>query len=186
MARDLPAAVAGEVVKRRLSPLGLVEIATAAGYFRVSSSVGTFRWNGREFEGVGTYGSMSAIEETSDLKAAGVVFNLSGVRTEAISTVLQHIRQGKTAKAWLAVLDADGRLMGDPYLSFSGITDVPTIVEGAEAAEIRLSCESRLFDLQRARVRRYTPEDQKLDDATDEGFDYVAGLQDGQIVWGKA
>ena len=59
-----------------------------------------------------------------------------------------------------------------------------SVSEDAESASITLTAESRMIDLNRPRVRRYTPEDQKIDYPNDKGLDYVSSLQEAEISWG--
>ena len=73
----------------------------------------------------------------------------------------------------------------EPYTIFDGFMDVMRLTDSGGTANIALSCESQLIALERPNERRYTPEDQKIDFPTDEGLDYVAGLQDDEIVWGR-
>jgi len=58
------------------------------------------------------------------------------------------------------------------------------ISESGDSAQITINGESRLIDLDVPRVRRYTSEDQKIDFSNDKGLEYIADLQDKQIVWG--
>ena len=63
--------------------------------------------------------------------------------------------------------------------------DQMQITEGADASQISLSVESRLIDLERVRVRRYTSEDQKSRFPSDLAFQFVNDLQDKEIFWGR-
>ena len=63
-----------------------------------------------------------------------------------------------------------------------------TVQESVETAVITVSVENRLIDLEKPRVRRYTPEDQKIDlpfNVRDNGFDEVASVQNKEIIWGS-
>ena len=62
--------------------------------------------------------------------------------------------------------------------------DVMNISESGDSAQITINGESRLIDLDVPRVRRYTSEDQKIDFPNDKGLEYIADLQDKEIVWG--
>ncbi|MFZ8993149.1 MAG: hypothetical protein ACO20L_10805, partial [Candidatus Puniceispirillaceae bacterium] len=62
--------------------------------------------------------------------------------------------------------------------------DVMTIAEEGETCTITLTAESRLIDLERPRLRRWTSEDQKSLDATDKGFEFINSLQEATIKWG--
>jgi hypothetical protein len=62
--------------------------------------------------------------------------------------------------------------------------DVPTLRDDAETCTVTVTYEGRLIDLGRAREWRYTHESQQQLAPGDRGFEYVAGLQDKEILWG--
>ena len=186
MARDLTASVITEITSTSLRPFLLFEGEFANGYVRVWTGYGNLTWNSYTWTGVGDFAAVSAVEETTETRAAGVTVSLSGIPSAMISTTLSSARQGKTGKLYIGVLDASGAVIADPYLAFQGRLDVPAIDDGGETATISISYESRLVDLERPRERRYTPEDLQIDYADDRGFEYVAALQDVSISWGRS
>jgi hypothetical protein len=97
---------------------------------------------------------------------------------------LNELRRGMPAKLWLGALDDNNNLLADPFLLFEGVTDTADIDENPEELKISIQAESRLIGLQKPQERRYTHEDQQIDFPGDLGFEYVAGLQDKDIVWG--
>lgn len=185
MSRDLTAGMIAAVQDGTVRPVLIAEIDTAGGTVRVWNGIGDLAWDSQTWTGVGDLGGASPVKETADIEATNCRFTLSGIASAMISIALGQVRWGRTAKLWLGLLDADGDLIADPYLLFSGFTDVPAIDEGAETATITVTAESRLVDLDRPRVRRYTPEDQAIDFPADKGFEFVAALQDAEIVWGR-
>jgi hypothetical protein len=58
--------------------------------------------------------------------------------------------------------------------------DTMEVVDGPEP-RIVLTCESRLVDLERAEVRRYTDPDQQAEYPGNRFFEYVPALQDAEI-----
>ena len=115
--------------------------------------------------------------------------SLSGIPSALISTALGQIQQGRLCQIWLGLLaPATGALISDPYELFAGFSDVTIITEQADTATIAIQVENRLIDLERPRIRRYTDEDQKSDSANsgDKGFEFVPGLQDKVIIFGKS
>ena len=60
-----------------------------------------------------------------------------------------------------------------------------SIDDGGQTCTISVSAESRLIDLDRTRERRYTSEDQKIDFPNDKGLEFIADLQDKEIIWGR-
>ena len=185
MSRDgltsgMQTAVAAGVV----APILLCEIQTASGYVRAWSGIGDLPWNGNTYNGTGNFGGVTPVQETNELQANGVSFTLSGVPAAMVSTALADMRQGRSTKLWLGAFDmTTGALIADPYQLFWGLTDVPSIDDGAETATIGITAENRLIDLDRARTRRLTSEDQALDDPTDLGFKIVPSLQDQEFIW---
>jgi len=43
-----------------------------------------------------------------------------------------------------------------------------------------------MIAFERPYVRRYTDEDQKIEHPTDKGFEFVAAIQDLELVWGRS
>jgi hypothetical protein len=148
------------------------------------SGLGTFVWNNRTFFGTGTLMTIGSAEETTETRAVSVAVGLSGVPTDLISAAENTGWRGQPANIWLALLNPQGGILGDPVLVMSGRLDVLSWKEGV-TAEITMTIESRLADLERARVRRYTDRDQEDEYPGDLGFQYVESLQDTIIQWGK-
>jgi len=184
MARSLTAGMVTEVTAESLHPFVAVEIVFEDATSRAWSGHGTITIDGDIYTGVGNFGEISAINETTENKAVGVELKLSGIPTDLIATALGEKYQGNACVIYLGALDENRAVVVDPYKIFSGKIDSMNISEGDESAIITVTAESRMIDMTRARVRRYTPEDQKIDYPTDKGLDYVGSLQDKQITWG--
>lgn len=186
MSRTLTAAMETESLAATLQPVILVDIEVASSeHVRAWSGWGDLVYGGNTFTGTGTFGTISSVEETTELKASGLTLTLSGIPAALIATSLNSIRQGLPGIVYFGALNSSLGLIADPLVLFSGLVDVPTLEDGGETASISVSLESLEVDRERSRVRRYTPEDQYLIDATDRGFEYVASLQDKQVVWGR-
>ena len=184
MARDLTAGVITQLQAASVEVGILFEGEFASGWVRLWSGVGTLSWDGKSWSGVGTLLGISGIDETNEIRASGLTVSLSGVPSDLLSAALGDARSGKTGRVYLAFFSG-GSIVADPILQFEGRLDVPAIEDGPDTATISISYESELIDLERARERRYTPEDQAIDFPGDLGFDYVAALQDAQITWGR-
>lgn len=84
------------------------------------------------------------------------------------------------------IVSAGDVLIADPYLIGSGKFDTASFEDSGNAPLIiSAAYEGELIDLDRSRERRWTPEDQALDYAGDQGFDQVAQLQDAVFTWGR-
>lgn len=185
MARELTAEMIAAITAGTVRPVMIAKIGTAGADVLVWTGIGNLVFDGDTYLGIGKFGGVSATEESTDLQAAGMNFSLSGVPSEYISIALQSIRHGKQALLWLGLLDmTTNALIDRPIQMFSGLTDVASIDEGVLNSTIQISAENRLIDLERPRIRRYTLEDQQIDDTTDLGFEYVQSLQDAKLYWG--
>ena len=179
------------VVKDAVLPYLIVKIGTASGDVNVWSGIGTLVFdsgNGDEnYIGVGDFGGISAPEETTELKASGLNFSLSGVPSNIIALALNSMRQGKEGRVWMGLVDTITELTIDsPVEIFSGLTDIVSIDEGSQTSTVNVAAESKLVDLKRKRDRRYTTEDQQRDNPSDLGFDQVPALQEQEIIFGQA
>lgn len=181
--RDLTSAMQTEVGKTEVAPFLMFEGEFINGKVRIWSGYGALIWNGFEWSGTGTLIQISSVTETNETSANGITVTLSGIPSELISLALAEVKQGASGKVYLGLLEGQN-VINDPILLFSGKLDVPTISDDGETAVITISYESRLIDLERPRVNRYTPEDQKRLFPGDLGLDYVPSIQDKKITWG--
>lgn len=183
MARAFTASMLTEIVKQTVSPILLYEGEFDGGTIHLWSGVGSLVWNSNTYTGAGQLLSVSQVEETVEVRAAGVQIGLSGLPSALVSLALSSARQGKKGRLWLGFINSAGAIIADPYLIFTGLLDVPTMDETGDTSNLTVSYENRLVGLLTANDRRYTPEDQHVDFPGDTGFDYVAGLQDATITW---
>ena len=96
---------------------------------------------------------------------------------------MDDIQLGASAKLWFALL-SQGTIIGAPYQAFSGLADQPTVSEGGDTISITLALETRMTNLQRPRMSRYSSADQRILYPTDSFFFYVPQLNDVALVWG--
>lgn len=208
MARDLPVDVLNGVTSDSLSPVILLKLILDSGDINLWNGIGEIVFSGDTYTGAGDLLGLTGIEETQILKAAGLQIRLTGLDSSIISVSLNENYQERLAKLWFGVVITENTLAteaaepittegGDillieqpmwfpePYLLFVGRMDVMEIEEQGGTAIFTINVENRLIDLERANVRRYTPEDQHIDYPNDKGLDFIASLQDLEIVWGK-
>jgi hypothetical protein len=184
---DTAAVVQAEVI----APIGLVEIMFDSGPVRLWTGVGELAWEGNAFTGAGDggatgrgqIGKISAIEETSELRAVGMTLELSACDPQVLAIANNEDWQGRPVQVWYAALRGRA-LVGQPLRIFKGIVDTMRLIEGAEASAL-LGCESKQIDLERTLARRWTAEQQRADYPGDKGCDAVAALQDTQLKWGR-
>jgi hypothetical protein len=185
MARNITAEMDAELLKARKYPFFLVKIQTSGGDLRVTTGYGNLTFNSEVYLGVGRFGGVGEIEESSNLQPNGTTFSLSGIPPSYISIALGQIRQGLEAFLWLGFWNPDTKqVVNAPYQLFRGITNIPILNESKTSAKISIECENRLARLKIPKVLSYTTEDQKLIDPTDIGFFQVAALQEFTFSFG--
>ena len=192
MTRALTAGVVTETEAAAARAALFVKLAFDGGTVFVWSGVGSITTSAMgtlpaaTWIGTGTLGTVSAVEETTDLSAAGVTFALSGIDSTLLSIALGEHYQGRRAEMWLGFFDANWALIADPPKVFSGFMDTMVIEDGGATATIRVNAESRLVDLERAaNPKFYTDQDQKALFAGDRGLEFVEKLQNAEIFWGR-
>lgn len=208
MSRDLPTSLATELLATEITPFFAVELFFQTSILRFWSGLGEQTIDGEVYVGSGNMLAISTIDETSEVAARGATLTLSGIPSNLISLALSEPYQGRKCKIYFGALDARGDFLlledgsfllnenasafsiatsTDSVMSeiFSGYIDQMNIDEGAETSTIAVGVESRLIDLQRPRVRRYTHESQKSRFPNDLGFQFVNDLQDKKFAWGR-
>ena len=188
MARLLTQSLLNQVTSESLRPFLAVELHFELHTQRMWGGYGTIDIDGNDFLGVGTFASIGVISETTQNQATGLTLSLSGIPSDMIGVALKENYQGNPCNIFLGCLDENHNVITSPYKLFSGKIDLMTIQESADSATITVSVENRLIDLEKPRVRRYTPEDQKIDlpfNVVDKGFDEVASVQNKEILWGS-
>lgn len=141
-------------------------------------------FGGDTYIGVGNFGGITAVEESSDIRPYGVKLTLSGIPTEMISQAIGEHYQGRDARLYLALLNDQHQVVNDPVLIWRGRMDHMD-VEMGEQAVISLNCEGRLADWDRPRVRRYNDADQKSRYPGDRGLEFVAAAAEKELFWGQ-
>lgn len=138
---------------------------------------------GVTYGGAGNLLNISALPETSEIKAANATISLSGINGALLSTALQTQYHGRLARVKFG--------LSDPVVLveiFVGYMDQMTIEEGPDSCTISLSLESRLVDLERPRPVRFTTESQRLrfpNKTPDKAFEFINDLQTKPLMWGR-
>lgn len=178
MARDLTSAFQTALTATEKKPVLLAEIEFASGFSRYWTGTGTLSWDGKSWAGTGKLGSISPVEENDEIEAKGFKLTLEGVDSALATSTLTDAKPGGTVKVWLGMLDASGALIADPFQMRGGFVDGYDIEDNGAQSTVVVTVEDELVDLERPRERRYTPEDARIDNADDSGFDMVPLLAD--------
>jgi len=183
MSRSMTTAAALAAASSQTTMAIAVRLDFLSGFVRVNSTPYSMTIGGEEFIGVGHLGSISGLDETTDLEAAGVTLQLSGVQSAFLYNALAEVYQGRDARIYLVFLTEAHAIIADPVLIYRGRMDTMDI-SLADQGVITVNVENRLADWQRARVSRYTDAEQQRIHPGDLGLQYVAQLAYKPLPWG--
>lgn len=205
--RDITTDLAQEFEGQSVTPIILAELVFDSATVRVWSGLGTIQWQGEQFTGLGGLIDVSPLEETQKLEARGISCTLSGVPSTNIAMALTERCRGRPFRMWLGALPAGGQyveledgtgvvltedggrvllenqLIDEPLRIFTGLMDVMEFQDDGTTASIRLAVENAMIIGERAKMGRYTAEDQKKRFPDDRGLEFINQLQDKEIVW---
>lgn len=182
--RDLDDIAEAESRKERLRPFSAVELDYPDGIVRLSFLPFDIIIDGHRFTGAGDLGAISMVTEGAEQKSYGVTITLSGIPSVRTDYLLKQDIQGRLAKIWMGFLDENHQLIGKPIIIFVGRMDTQMLKVG-KTTDIEVTVESLFIDWQRAKVRRFTNEDQTAIYPDDKGFEFVSAVADMEIIWGR-
>ena len=208
MSRELPATLAQAVESPTVDIFFAVELFFDTSTLRFLSGLGEITLEGETYVGSGQMIQISSVDESLEISAKGATLTLSGLPSDLLSLEIQEPYQGRKCKIYFGIKDNKSQFLtqegGDYILSetgsfidistseesvmaeiFSGYLDQMNIDEGPDVSTISVYVESRLIDLKRPRIRRYTSESQKSRFPNDRGFDFVEDLQMKKFTWGR-
>lgn len=183
MAREIHATTVTASEQPTVYPILMVDLDFTSGPFRAHTGVGTFTYDSNDYTGLGYLGKITSIEEDVEMSASGIKVVLSGIPTSIISIALGTHYQGRTGIVYIALLDEDHGIQGEPVIIFQGRMDNMNITMGANAT-IELSIENVIRDWDRPRVRRYNNVDQQAIYPDDKGLEFVSQAAEKSIYWG--
>ena len=183
--RDLTTAFIDELDAEVKVPIVLFEGEFEGGTLRLWTGIGELNWNNQTWTGSGHLGTISPIKETQETKAVGMRATLNGIPPAIVALALNQARRGLRSRVYLGFLNPDYSVVANPYRSFEGRLDQPEIDMRVDDAAISINYENRLIDLERARERRHTSEDQKADFPDDLGYEFVPRVQNWDEKWGQ-
>ena len=180
MTRTVPSSILTALSQSEVQPFYAVEFLLDSAPLRFWTGYGDRTIQFETYLGAGNLISIGGLEEVSDMSAKSANITLNGIPPELISLALQEPYQNRECRILFGVIDSP-----DIVEVFAGTIDRMTIQDGGDTGTIDVMIESKWVRLDRANVRRYTSESQKSRHSTDTFFDWVADLQDKEVVWGR-
>jgi len=210
MSRTLDANISSAITSTDIEPFFAFKLAFDSTTLFLYTGIGDLTIGSDTYTGVGSLLSFTNVEESADIGAKSVSLSLSGIPSSNLSLALNTPYQGREVTILFGIRDANRVFLanedGDLVLTennkliditasdtspdatstlFVGYIDQMDITEGPETSTITVKLESKLLELERTRVLRYTSPIQKALFAGDKGFDFVDQLQDETFHWGR-
>jgi hypothetical protein len=194
MSERLPEGDASAFKQDDIRPAVLAHFEFGSGAVRLwAPGVGPIQWGGFEWTGCGALGSIGDLEETSEGRAVStelelspvpLVSNVDGVDIDILAIAFHEEWRLKPVRIFLGLFEATSlKWKVEPFQVRKGFMDTMELTEAGQVAKIKLTLESRYFDLERADVLRYTMATQRARFPLDAFFDQVSALQDKEITW---
>jgi hypothetical protein len=162
----------------------LAKLDYESGAVRVASTPFDTIFAGETYTGVGRLGSVTSISEGAEMRSYGVSLQMAGIPIAYFRDVASERIHDRACRVWYGQLDAQHRLIGVPVQLFGGRMDV-MVVELSQTVSVTITAESRLVDWERARIRRFTDQDQKKAYPSDKGLKFVQASSEMELVWGR-
>lgn len=165
--------------------LAAAELDFKSGFLRLHSGAGDKILFGNTYKGIGGFGRISAIEEKAELGATIVELSISGIENNSnnVNIVLTENYRNRPATIYLVFIDSDGEIVPDPTILFRGFMDNALITQGKELS-VTVRVNSIMADWDRAKVSRYTNEEQQDRFPADRGLEFVPQMVEKEIKWG--
>jgi hypothetical protein len=180
LSTEMQAVSTAEVVR----PIMFVECEFDSGDINLWNGVGSLAYNGKNYIGAGNLLAVEPVSESTDLRANGTSVTLSGLNNTLVGLAKDEDYQGRALTVKLGAMDESNDVIADPVIMFSGFMDTMMLTDSGESSTITIDVENKLIQMDRARVRRFTDNDQRIDYPNDDGFSFVTKIQDREINWG--
>ena len=187
MSRSFSTAVKNALKSQTVRIVMFAELDFASGTVYVHDGIGTYTWGSEDWLGVGDFGSISSIEEGSEISAYSINLTLSALDTTMSGAALTEDYFMRDVTIYMGILDEDDALVDTPVQVWAGFMDVMSITAGnSNGDSITLTCESELGKFDRSSNLKYTHANQQKKDSTDLFFEFLKDIEGVKISWGKA
>jgi hypothetical protein len=162
-----------------------VDLDFASGHVRAHDGIGTITIGANTYEGIGTFGSIEAVEESIEVIAKPLKLTLSGVDSSIIAKALTETTnyQNRSATLYFVVYNTTTYALVDtPETLWEGRMNQMAVSLAGDNSGVSVLCEHRLR--REPRVARYTHEDQQLLYSGDLFFNLIGKIRGFRGTWG--
>jgi len=182
--RWVSGANAAAAAKPSVVMVTLVDLWFPTGTLYLCDGLGTLSFGGNTYSGIGDYGRVETIDESTETMAKSVTLTLAGVPATLLTDVITENYQGRLVTIWIGMLNPNTLAWIDtPEMIWEGRMDYVVVGMTQGKSEIKLLCEHRL-NIQPP-VARYTDQDQQLAHPGDTYFDLTWQIPQASASWGS-
>lgn len=166
-------------------PVYFVEFQFQTSTARLSTMNQTINWGGFDWLGIGTMGSIDAVQESDSLTSSPMNFSINAAQPSWLALAVGPVEsyRGYPAKMYFCPMTENFQLIDTPVMCWSGIMDMVSVGINGDSGSITLKCETSAYGLKRRPVLRLNAAQHKARHPTDTGFDYLTGLIANPAVW---
>lgn len=139
----------------------LAELGFDGGTTRLCTAAFDISYQGETFSGVGSFGAVEQVSETTDTIPTGLKLSLSGVDGAFVAAALAEDYQMRPVRVWLGALDDSNNLILNPIGPFAGRMDTMPVTRGAQSLTVSIVCTHELADGARPDNSTYSDADQR-------------------------
>ena len=184
MSRGFPTNTANAIASETVRPVTFAKIEFSAGTIYCHNGLGTYSWDSQDWTGVGTFGSVSSVEEATAVRPYSLPLTLSGLDTTMSSTARALDWYLRPVTLFLGCLSESDVLLDDPTQIWAGHIDGMDMTVGSEESDlISMTCESELANFERASHRKYTNEQLQSDYSGDLFLSAISEVGGAKIRW---
>ncbi len=176
---------AAELAKEHSSRIYFLFIDLAIDPFYGTTGNKTYTFDSEDWLGLGDIAGLGEFADAADVSARQLSLTLSGVDSY-ITTPLLSRTNYKNADViiYRGFLDGDEDLIDDPDVVWKGRADVGSVTQDHGTASATLICEPAAARLLRPNVSRYADEDHQLRFSGDKYYEFLAEMQNKDVLWG--
>lgn len=184
MSRSFSTAVKNALKSNTVRIVMFAELDFSSGILYVHDGIGTYTWGSEDWLGVGDFGSISSIEEGSEVSPYSINLTLSALDTTMAGAALTEDYFMRDVTVYMGILDEDDALIDTPVQVWAGFMDVMTITAGSSGGDsITLTAESELSKFDRSLNLKYTHANQQKKDSTDLFFEFLKDIEGVKVRW---
>lgn len=183
MPRAISALNLAELQAKHNSPAFFVHLAFDSGDVRLHTDLGTITWGGETWDGIGSLGAISTVQEGIDTASYEIDLTLSGIDATIMNEANNNNYALRPVTLYLGFFGTNGQLVDDPFEIWGGFMDSMDISLGGDEDRVSVRCESELTLFDKANGALITNEEHQDRYPGDLAFEYLEQVPTARPRW---